>query len=336
MQCAVEEPKKSNTQSIDESRKSKMQSVEESRKSKTQNAEESKKSSVISRKKYLIIKRLGQGAFGTVYKAKRMEFPDQLAAVKVMDLNKMSEHYKEKFLPREMETLIDCKHDNIIQVFDIIRSNYKLYVFMEFAENGDILDYAKKNNGIKPEIAACWFYQITLGLQYLHEVTKTAHRDIKLDNFLLSSKWEAKLTDFGFASMSSDANNNVVLAKTYCGTAPYYAPRVLRRLPYDPFKADVFSMGVSLYTMLNNRFPFHFKDATEHYKEMVTFPAYIRSRFVETTPKECRPLLESMLDPDDKIRITSKDILNNDWLKNTARLCEFYVHKSGMQSGPIE
>ena len=64
-----------------------------------------KTAAVFKRKKYEILKKLGAGAFGTVYKAQKTD-SQELAAVKVMDLNKMTENYKQKFLPREMGTLI--------------------------------------------------------------------------------------------------------------------------------------------------------------------------------------------------------------------------------------
>src|SRR5699024_8612530 len=117
----------------------------------------------------------------------------QLSAVKVIDLGKMSERSKAKFLPRELQTLIECRHENLIQVFDIFRANNKMFIFMEFAGNGDISGYAKKHKGVKEDLACKWFYQASLGLAYLHEHLHTTHRDIKLDNMLLDDHWVAKL-----------------------------------------------------------------------------------------------------------------------------------------------
>ena len=67
---------------------------------------------------------------------------------------------------------------------------------MEFAANGDISGYAKKHNGITEQLACKWFYQSASGLSYLHEVLKTAHRDIKLGLFMLCSTTTVKKQSF--------------------------------------------------------------------------------------------------------------------------------------------
>ncbi len=79
---------------------------------------------VISYKGYKVEKKLGEGAFGIVYKATNRQ--GQLFAVKVIDLNKMDTSTREKYLPREISTLIDCRHENLIRVYDIFRCNYKV------------------------------------------------------------------------------------------------------------------------------------------------------------------------------------------------------------------
>lgn len=85
---------------------------------------DAKVSAVFEHKGYKVENKLGQGAFGVVYKAINRD--GQLAAVKVIDLTKMSERSREKYLPREINTLIDCRHENLIQVYDIFRADKKM------------------------------------------------------------------------------------------------------------------------------------------------------------------------------------------------------------------
>lgn len=85
---------------------------------------EGKTAAVFEHKGYKVENKLGQGAFGVVYKATNRE--GQLAAVKVIDLTKMSDRSREKYLPREIKTLIDCRHENLIQVYDIFRADKKM------------------------------------------------------------------------------------------------------------------------------------------------------------------------------------------------------------------
>lgn len=231
----------------------------------------------------------------------------------------MSANYRAKFLPRELEALIETKHENIIDVFDIIRANKKLYIFMEFASNGDIAGYIRKHDGVSLQLGCIWFLQISNGLVHLHEQLHSCHRDIKLDNFLLSDKFIGKLSDFGFARIAFDENTNkVMMSNTYCGTLPYYSPQLLTRTPYNPFKTDVWSMGVSFYILLHNRFPYHHKDKNVMADEMKNFPNYIRSRYMDKTPSESKALIEGMLNPNENFRLNMRDVVKNEWLQRMA------------------
>lgn len=146
---------------------------------------------VIKKKGYTIERKLAAGAFGVVYKAVNSE--GQHCAVKVIDLEQMTDTTKRKFLPREIDTLIECRHENLIAVYDIFRAANKIFIFMELAINGDLAAYARKHKGVREELAVNWFYQTTCGLAYLHERLWTVHRDIKLDNILLDGNWIAKV-----------------------------------------------------------------------------------------------------------------------------------------------
>ncbi|XP_046920098.1 testis-specific serine/threonine-protein kinase 4 [Dermatophagoides farinae] len=280
-----------------------------------------KTAAVFKRKNYHILNRLGAGAFGTVYKAERINQPNELSAVKVLELTQMTANYRAKFLPRELQALIETKHENIVDVFDIIRANQRIYIFMEFMGGGDIAGYVRKNNGMSLKLACVWFLQITNGLQHLHEQLLMCHRDIKLDNMLLNEQNIAKLSDFGFARQSFDsATNKVLMSTTFCGTLPYYCPQLLQKVPYDPFKADVWAMGVSFFIMLENRFPFHFKEKPLMLQEMTDFPKFIRSRYSKELSNDARRLLETMLNPNEKERVNIGDVQHNRWLHRTGSI----------------
>ena len=89
---------------------------------------------------------------------------------------------------------------------------------MEFAGNGDISAYVKKNQVTKDPLMATWFLQVSAGLNFLHQNLQCTHRDIKLDNMLLNDVFVAKLTDFGFAKICvNQLHKLVVMCKTFCG-----------------------------------------------------------------------------------------------------------------------
>ena len=184
---------------------------------------DSKTMAVVRHKGYEVEKKLNEGAFGQVFKGRNVH-TGELVAIKVMFIDKLGEKYNNKFWPRELAALKEIRHEHVIAVYDIIRADKKYFIFLEFANGGDITGWLKKNNGPMPESLACyWFTQVSKALQYMHDVVHMAHRDIKIDNVLLHNN-KAKLTDFGFASQAwDDESSTVRLSTTFCGTQPYYS-----------------------------------------------------------------------------------------------------------------
>lgn len=133
---------------------------------------------VFKKKGYEVTQYLNKGAYGKVYKGFNvlMGVP---VAIKAVQLEKVGKHIAEKFFPRELDALKNIKHDHVVVVYDIIRANNVIYIFMEFANNSDIRCFIKKNGALKENLAGFWFAQISEALCYAHENLFIAHRDIK-------------------------------------------------------------------------------------------------------------------------------------------------------------
>lgn len=271
-----------------------------------------KTAAVFKKKGYCVQKKLAEGAFGQVYKGMQVK-TGETVAVKVMDLKKVGEKFKKKFLPRELAALIGISHQYVIYIHDIIRANNKIYIFMEFANGGDITSYLKKNGAIPETLTCYWFKQVSEALSYIHDELRMAHRDIKIDNVLLHDNI-AKLTDFGFAKECWDnINNRPILCETYCGTEPYYSPQLVARKPYNAYAADIWAMGVMLFCMLNNKFPFHFGDPQKMLAEQ-TNRRYIKGRYIKEFPRDLKDLQEKMFQVDENSRPLIGDILQHPWI----------------------
>lgn len=88
---------------------------------------------VFDRKGYEVQTKISEGAFGKVYKALRTE-TGKMAAVKVMDTNKMSPVFKERFLPREIKMMVTLRHPHILKVHDIFKSNHRVSIHREMSK----------------------------------------------------------------------------------------------------------------------------------------------------------------------------------------------------------
>lgn len=282
-----------------------------------------KTAKVFEHKHYTVKELLGQGTYGKVYKAQR-DKDGIYAAVKVIDPELMQPLERDKFLPRELESLKKIRHPHVLEIFDIFKSNKKIYIFMEFSPNGDLSDVVQKNGAIAIPQAKKWFRQTADALAFMHDKMNIVHRDIKLENVLLSVTFDAKLADFGFTRPQTGS-----LCETICGTTPYYSPELSCHSlkPYDAKAADVWAMGCLLFAMTVARLPFAdwpgkngkptLADWQNFHKDQMA-RAYKKREGYSKLPADIRDLIEKCMEPDVKKRITAHQILLHPALKGVS------------------
>ena len=91
------------------------------------------------------------------------------------------------------------------------------------------------------------------------------HRDIKLENILISDRGKVKIIDFGFSVHVEDGQK----LKVFCGTSSYMAPEIVKKHDYSGFASDIWALGIVLYVMLTGRFPFKAKNEKELFSRIV-------------------------------------------------------------------
>ncbi|XP_060528325.1 testis-specific serine/threonine-protein kinase 3 [Cylas formicarius] len=266
---------------------------------------------------YLIGKKIGQGSYATVHLADYVDSsgPKKMRlACKIFDREKAPQDFLDKFFPRELEILTKIENPHIIQVHSILQRGPRVFIFMRYADNGDLLDFIKRNGVVPEQQAKIWFRQMISGLQYLHG-KNIAHRDLKCENILLSKKFNVKLADFGFARYCVDADNRRILSQTYCGSAAYAAPEVVNGIPYNPKLSDIWSLGIVLYIMLNASMPFDDSNLRTLLKAQMTKNWLFRSRVRATLSPTVKSLVRQLLEPDLTMRITLERVTQHEWYK---------------------
>lgn len=200
---------------------------------------------------YMLGKTLGEGAFGLVKSGTHITTGEKVA-IKILDKTRMKEEEDDfNRVKKEINILKKLRHKNVIQLYEIIESQHKLYLVIELCEGKELFDYIVDNQKLE-EAEACKFFQELIdGVEYLHS-QNIVHRDLKPENLLLDSDKNLKITDFGLSTVYSNDN----LLTTPCGTPSYAPPEMLKGEEYHGLLSDVWSCGVILYAMLCGYLPF--------------------------------------------------------------------------------
>ena len=149
------------------------------------------------------------------------------------------------------------------------------------------------------------FKQLIEGIQYCHSKS-ILHRDIKLDNILLSSNGEIKICDFGVSKLVKGDEKMT----EQCGTPAYIAPEILLDRGYQGFGIDIWSAGVVLYAMLYGTVPFKANNMSELQKMIVKAKYSLQ----DCISKEARDMLRCLLEKDPAKRISVTNILKHPWM----------------------
>ena len=278
-------------------------------------------------KKYKPTKLLGNGSFGSVYEAKNTIFQN-IVAMKVIKKDP-NNALDEQEIRNEIDILKKLSHPNIVKIYEFYISNNHYYIITEFCKEGELFSYIK--NKYSENQLAVLFYQVFSGLWYLHD-HKILHRDIKLENIMISKKetdnttgeelfW-AKIIDFGTAKIfEKNKKENEVVGSSY-----YIAPEVLKQ-NYNE-KCDTWSVGVILYMMLVGRAPFDGKDDEEIICK-INSADYNRNepKLMKHSP-EVRDLVSKLLEKDTDKRFSAKEALSHPWFQKFGGRALFSNFKS--------
>jgi len=202
--------------------------------------------------RYEIIRELGHGAMGVVYKA-RDPLIDRTVAIKTIAIdfsNTESAAFEKRFY-REAKSAGRLNHSNIVTIHDVGKSDDVAYIAMEFLDGQSLREILDSGVVLPPEKIADIAAQVADGLAYAHE-KGIVHRDIKPSNIMVLGSGLVKITDFGIALLPSGSRT---MADTVFGSPKYMSPEQVMGRDVNG-RADIFSLGAVLYEMLTGFAPF--------------------------------------------------------------------------------
>ncbi len=206
--------------------------------------------------KFRILKELGRGGMGVVYKAEH-RIMEITIAVKVISRALLDNPDALERFHREVRAAAKLIHPHIVRALDADCAGELHLLVMEFVE-GVSLSQAVQKKGPLPIPHACHYVrQAALGLQLAHE-QGMVHRDIKPHNLMLTPRGQVKILDFGLARLASEQKQRGGLTRTgdFMGTPDYVAPEQAMDATQADIRADIYSLGCTLYFLLTGRPPF--------------------------------------------------------------------------------
>jgi serine/threonine protein kinase len=214
--------------------------------------------SLLEHSRYRVIRLLGQGGMGSVYLAEHRHMERQVA-LKVISPDMVNNADAVRRFRQEVTAAARLgPHPNIVAVHDAEQAGDLHFLVMEFVEGQSLADYLR-TRGTLPIAEACdYVRQAALGLQHAHQ-QGMIHRDVKPHNLMRTPQGQIKVLDFGLARCGRETDKprtQLTQQGVLMGTADYMAPEQANDSRVADIRADIYSLGCTLYHLLTGRVPF--------------------------------------------------------------------------------
>ncbi|KAG1758736.1 hypothetical protein EDD22DRAFT_909065 [Suillus occidentalis] len=206
---------------------------------------------------------------------------------------------------REAALSMLLHHPYICGMREMIVHQHHYYMVFEYVNGGQMLDYIISHGRLRERVARKFARQIGSALDYCHR-NNVVHRDLKIENILISETGNIKIIDFGLSNLYDPSST----LSTFCGSLYFAAPELLNAKVYIGPEVDVWSFGVVLYVLVCGKVPFDDQSMPALHAKikrgLVEYPVWLSA--------ECKHLLSRMLVTNPAVRASLTEVLEHPWM----------------------
>jgi 5'-AMP-activated protein kinase catalytic alpha subunit len=260
---------------------------------------------------YIVHETIGSGSFGEVKRIVHRETGDEFA-MKILAIDRIKENNLVDQVKREISILKQLNHPNIVALKEVLKNKRHMFLITELIKNGDLFDRLALQHKFPESQSRDLFRQMLTAVAYCH-ARGICHRDLKLENILLTEDMQVKIADFGFSNAFwLDGLENEITLKTLCGTSNYLPAEILRHESYLGSQVDVWCLGIILYAMVAGKLPFDEED------NELLFASIVKGEYImpSTFSAPLQDLIRNILNVDPKKRLTITKIFMHSWMQS--------------------
>ena len=248
---------------------------------------------------YSIGEHLGSGGYGKCFVVYSQKYNRNFVC-KVMHAA-ADDRNKRMSFTREVNSLSAIIHPNIVKIYDFFESSDDLFMILEYCEHGSLQDIINDNKTLPYSELRQLIYDVLSAIDFCHK-NGIAHHDIKPSNILIDKYGRAKLCDFGLASLWDNSEQ----CREFAGSVAFMCPEIVQMKSYQPFKADTWAFGVTLYYLVTKRLPFN-AGSISTIKKLICEGR--RERMYFNMPNEIAKIIDQCLIVDEDTRPEISEII---------------------------
>ncbi|NXR42583.1 PASK kinase, partial [Zosterops hypoxanthus] len=264
-------------------------------------------------KNYSTLNLIGKGSFGFVWSAKSKKDHQEVVVKFIWKERVLEDCWVDDpdlgRVTQEIAILKKLQHPSIIKVLDVFENECFFQLVMEKHGSGlDLFTFIDNQPNLDEPLASYIFRQLVSAVGYLH-CRNILHRDIKDENIVIAEDFTIKLVDFGSAAYLEPGK----LFYTFCGTIEYCSPEVLSGKPYHGPELEMWSLGITLYTLVLGENPFC--ELEEALAAVLSPPRPVSEGLMD--------LMAGLLHPVPEQRMTLARLVEDPWLRQPVNLADY-------------